>query len=278
MKKFLTLALTAMLTLSFASQSNATKFIEGKIVKIETDLPKVLDVDVCVGDVDENGHRDTVSQYVYKYFGGNIKKLDYSMYYPYENEKCDVINHSIGLYPILNGETEYENEQILNEYIEYEANKVNVFLKYHKWIIVESAGNNGKDSKVSSSLARYKDKYKNYEVNERLFVVGQIEKTKSGDYIHHFNYGDEVDFVVANYNEYVKGGHYSGTSFASPVVSGVIATLLESGIPQEDIRDVIGYEDEVHVYKGKEYKVFSAFNTFKNARDYIDSKETVDKN
>lgn len=99
---------------------------------------------------------------------------------------------------------------------------------------------------------------------------------EDGGYKHHFSYGDEIDFVVPNYKEDILNyrKNFTGTSFASPVVSGVISQLLKSGIPAEDIRSVIGFEDELHYHNGKSYKVFSITKTIKNAYSYHKEKRT----
>lgn len=104
-----------------------------------------------------------------------------------------------------------------------------------------------------------------------------IERNEDGNYIHHFSDGDYVDFVVANYNEGILDyeDDFQRTSYAAPVASALISQLLQSGIPKEDIRNVLGFEDKNHYYNGKEYKVLLIFKTIRNAYDYHKNKSNI---
>lgn len=272
-KKFIATTLALSLGLTLPLSASAMDF--SNVGKVRTNLSKVNDTVSCVND--SGKHLEEVQKFVEKYFDGKISELSTSNSGFLDNRglenyvECDVINYSIGIYPLFFGVA--DRAQKIKDFKEEEYNNLNSFLKQYDGIIVNSAGNEAGDSTQSSPLARYKEMSilkGETKDNYRLFVVGQIEIDKDGNYIHHFSGGDYVDFVVPNYNEGIL--HYQkdfqGTSYSAPVASALISQLLQSGIPKEDIRNVLGFEDKNHYYNGKEYKVLSVFKTIRNAYDY----------
>lgn len=199
-----------------------------------------------------------------------------------EHSNCNVVNYSWGwtldFYKrgLKLEDNRYEYEYIRDE--EYYG--VQRFLDGYKGIVVSSAGNaENADTILSSRIARYKDRNRElgrttYE--DRIFVVGQIEVTWDGEYIHHFSEGKYIDFVVPNYGRVTEmpdiPGLYEyhiGTSVASAETSGLFSQVLEMGVPQEALRSVLGFEDKDHVWNGITYKVLSFEKTIENAKKYV---------
>lgn len=273
------LLMSAMILLSqttpIASAFTINSF--DNIGKIRTNLPETKEVISCVND-SEGEHMDSVELFVKKYFDGETKQISFSNQNFYSNENvsefltCEVINFSIGRIPLFFGHEDRAKK--IEQFKEDEYYNINHFLDTYEGFIIAAAGNDD-DTIFSSPISRYKEKSKALEADEddklnRLIVVGQVEKLEDGKYKHHYSYGDEIDFFVPNYNEDILNykKDFTGTSFASPVVSGLISQLLKSGIPTEDIRNILGFEDEMHYYKGKSHKVLSVTKTIENAYSY----------
>lgn len=269
-------------TTPFASAATINSF--DNIGAVRTNLPVAKEVTSCVND-NKGGHMESVDLFVKKYFDGETKQLSVGTHNFASNKNasefltCDVINLSIGTIPIFIG---YENrEEKIKEFKIQEYYNIDEFLDTYEGFIVAAAGNEDDNTTFSSPVARYKEisktlKADNKEKVERLFVIGQIEKLEDGGYKHHFSHGEEIDFFVPNYKEDILNykEDFTGTSFASPVVSGLISQLLKSGIPTEDIRGVLGFEDELHHYNEKSYKILSVTKTIKNAYSYHKQKRT----
>lgn len=267
MKKII--LVTLFLCLILPIQANAFDLSKANIGMIRTNLPIVNQTNVCVSDIDKS-HSQVVSDFVYKYYNGQITQIQFNGYNFNTFQNCDVINSSIATIPFFFG---YRGEELKRKYQEFryeEYDQLYNFLHEYKGIIVESAGNEDEGTTYSSSIARFKEWSEDESINNRLFVVGQIEITDEGTYVHHFSYGDEIDFVVANYGEMVGNKRYTGTSYSSPVATAIISTLIQAGIPVEDIRDVIGYEEELHYWNGKSYRVLDVFKTIRNAYKYLE--------
>lgn len=248
------------------------------IGEVRTKLPEENNITACIND--NKGHGDIVEKFVKKYYDGKTELLlmsDYNTTNPSHYSKyshCDTLNLSIGRIPVFFGFKPADLERKKLEFKEKEYSGLEDFLSIYDGIIVSSAGNEDEDTTFSTDIARYKEKAKkvgNTKHLDRLFVVGQIENYEDGSYKHRYSYGEEIDFMVANYNEKLLGmeERHSGTSFAAPVATALISQMLQAGVPQEEIRNVLAFEDELHTHNGRSYKVLSVFKTIKSTYDYI---------
>lgn len=202
--------------------------------------------------------------------------------YVNEHSNCNVVNYSWAWTLAFHAkglkleDNRYEYEFIRDE----EYYSIKRFLDGYKGVVVSSAGNaENTDTLITSRIARYKDKNRELGVNtyeDRIFVVGQIEVTWDGEYIHHYSEGDYIDFVVPNYGrltEYPNQPglyeYHTGTSVASAETSGLFSQILEMGVPQSSLRSILGFEDKDHVWNGRTYKVLSFEKTMENAEKYV---------
>lgn len=236
---------------------------------------------LCIND--NKDHGDDIEGFAKKHFKGDVVRTDIYTQGIFEEDvheevykDCDVINYSFGTTPqyIKDGGKMEDNIEQFEKTMKWDHWAVNNFIKVYKGIIVSSAGNrDGGDTILSSPIARYKTmnerlNYDKAKDEERLFVVGQVEPNGLGGYIHHFSEGDKIDFVLPNYNAEMGGQTHIGTSTASGEVSGVIAQVLEIGVPQEEVRNILAYEKKDHVWNDKSYKVLSIKKTLQNANNY----------
>lgn len=138
------------------------------------------------------------------------------------NDNVDVINMSISL---------SENSETLREAV--------LLAERNDIVLVAASGND------SSDTAYYPASF------ECVLKVGA--SNESGTIANFSTRGEDVDFAAPGVNIYTtnKGGTYksvSGTSFASPIVAGLVATMLSSNpdLSSEDIKNIL-IENAVYV-------------------------------
>lgn len=277
MKKTFSIAtLSLFALLAFTTQVHAES-LYNYTEKVRTNLPHQVEVKVCINDTDE--HMDDVEKFVLKYFEAEPTKIPLEEANIASNDNlkafkdCDVTNYSIGILPIFFG---YEDRlERLENFRTEEIKNIDNYLSTYNGIIVSAAGNENGSSSFSSPLYRYKEKNQNSTYLDRLFVVGQIEENENGEYIHHYSYGEHVDFVVPNYNENIVGhkDNFRGTSFATAVATALISQMLQAGVLKEDIRGLLGFEDKQHYWEGKSYPVLSVRKTIQNTYKYLNEKK-----
>lgn len=147
------------------------------------------------------------------------------------NNNVDIINLSLGVDPsrLENGSDPY-----MDDAINYAVN--------NGVIVIAAAGNGGSDS--------IGDSYVDYPANmDSTIAVGAVDFNK--DIASFSNYGQNLDLVAPGVGIYSTWGYYdgynyetisdyynmSGTSMATPYVSGIAALLLANGVPSYEVRN-----------------------------------------
>lgn len=258
------------------------------VQKVETTLPNVRETKVCVIDKFENGtHGDWVVERVEKFFGGEIDKIDIDkefnltdyMYLSDEQRKrlsqCDVVNLSLW----WEDSTKLtENEKMVIK------SSIDSYLSRNDSILVTISGNSTQSSNGGVDNQSYlgvertyeKDKYTDLHYN-RTVLVGQLAYTHNS-YTSPFALSDTIDYLVPNWGENGRDGRqYLGTSFAAPVVTGVIANLLQAGIEKDVVKDMLVAGDN-YTKEEMTIGIIDINKTFKEANEFIDNKYASGKN
>lgn len=265
--------------------------IDSASAKNNKELEETPKLNLCIND--NINHGDEMEAFARKTYKGDVTRIDIYTKNIFDKKElhegsydnCSVINYSWNLLPtfFVNGEKLEDNMDKFEELSSSEYAVVDRFLDHYKGIVVSSAGNEENvDTILSSRIARYKrmnDKLGINKNEDRIFVIGQVEKNSNGGYNHKWSEGDKIDYVVANYMDTIEDKDNPGTlkpqvgtSMASASVSGLFAQILDMGVPQEDLRSVLGFEDKDHVWKGVTYKVLSFPKSLENAKNYVSKK------
>ena len=219
--------------------------------------PTVCILDVF--DVEEGStysHGERVMHMVGKRYQGPVTILPVEHFTflktPMEEwNKCDVINYSMGV------ESDNINTLIEKEFVR--------FLEQYDGIFIASAGNSGK-TENSSQWAYIREKHPTLNT-DNLFIVtqGQISDIGEQDAVSaaiKTSYGASIDLVVFNYGEYLYGQKQHGSSFASPVVTSVVANLLASGMPKEEVITKLNTLPNIEIgsYQYKQFAISNMYN------------------
>lgn len=220
----------------------------------------IKDIKVCVLDSfkkDNNdkdvlySHGENVMNMISKRYEGDIYLLpvehfSFAKTPIIEWNKCDVINYSMGV--------ESKNLNNINEkhFVQ--------FLKNYQGILIAAAGNEGQ-SKDSSQWSYIREKYKNELDTKNLLMVTQgLEE--DGVKSVPTSYGYDVDLIVFNYGEKLYGKKQYGSSFATPVVTSIIANLLTAGETNESIINKLSQLDNIQIdsYNYKNFDIQKMYN------------------
>lgn len=208
----------------------------------------------------EFSHGELVSRIINQRFSGDIWQYNANetSYSNYDFNECDVINYSMVLKESLRSERTFA-------FLER-------FMRQFEGIVVAAAGNEG-ESFLQSEWAGFKNQ-RGEETSwmERVILVTQG--------IHRFNheqisrkenvmsYGEEVDVIVFNGNEHMNTYALNGSSYATPVVTSIVANYLGMGVPPENIKAMIlqsgkTFTDQ-HGYRYTELHVKKAHDTLRH--------------
>lgn len=238
---------------------------ENQEVSLLNDIPfekeKNKQINVCILDSfkkdsnnkenDYYSHGENVMNMIGKRYEGNIYLLPVEHFTfgktPIsEWNKCDVINYSMGV------ESKNLNNTTEKYFIE--------FLKEYKGILIAAAGNEG-ETKENSQWSYIRSKYKNEINTSNLLLVtqGLIENEEKSIPT---SYGYDIDLVVFNYGEKLYGKKQYGSSFATPVVTSIVANLLASGETNASILEKINNLNKITI-DSYTYKNFDISEMYK---------------
>ncbi|RGZ00133.1 S8 family serine peptidase [Clostridium sp. AM58-1XD] len=141
---------------------------------------------------------------------------------------------------------------------------------YHDFIIVQSAGNKGRDAFYTMDFCSVNDEncidsvgeFSKQDILDRIIVVGAAEQIDEGYRLCEVRtekakwqscWGDQVDIVAPGRDIYTtigttkiersqeNYGYFDGTSAAAPVVSGVAALVwsVNPGLTGAEVRDIV---------------------------------------
>lgn len=198
-------------------------------------------------------HGELVVDLIRNYYKGdiytiNMSKFEYNSSTMLLLSNCDVVNFSF-----IN---EVEDQE-LNDFIYVMLS----FLDSRGTIVIASAGNEyGKDSYTINANS----KIKKDGFGGNLFIISQAILTNNTPEITQSS-GNEIDFVVVNDDMYYNGNPISGTSFAAPVVSSVVANLLDVGVQKNYLFDTLK-TDKSFTYDNVNYSIFLIEDAYKNAK------------
>lgn len=240
---------------------NKSNSIENFPLLNDTSFKKEItkDVNVCILDSFKKddkeevyySHGENVMNMISKRHEGNIYLLPVEHFTfgktpMSEWNKCDVINYSMG---VESKNLNYANE---NHFVH--------FLKEYKGILVVAAGNEG-ETKENSQWSYIRSKYKE-ELNTRNLLIVTQGLVEDEEKIVPTSYGYDIDLIVFNYGEKLYGKKQYGSSFATPVVTSVIANLLTAGETNDSIIEKINKLDKV-VINSYTYKNFNITDMYK---------------
>lgn len=277
----------ASLLYSNASSSNKSLFLEK--VK-ESELTRD-EVNVCVYDNfkleykhdDYSGvyyHGDIVKGFIKKYmFKDDAIKINTFdsdennlFFYEYDEKlrDCDVLNISMTFH-IENHNDFTEDEMInINNML---IKNLNNFLTASNAFTVASAGNSSSDTSDQTLFSFMRKNITDSENKNNYLIVGQLEKTHTLE--NSFAYGDSIDIMVPNKWEVLDNYKYSGTSYASPVISATAANLYLAGFDYNEIYTLITSSSSLYQDNYSTYPLLDEEELYKKAIEQLEIKQNT---
>lgn len=270
------------------SNGNSNKNLFLEMVN-ESELKKD-NVNVCIYDDYKKEHKyedsseifyhgsiveDFLNKYIYK--DNSIKLHRYESYsndlfykgYDETIKNCDIMNISMSFF--IDDNTIPETTR--KEYEKMLAGYLDEFLAESNAFVVASAGNAYKDANQQTLFAIMRETIKDSKNKYNYLVTGQIEKKSS--YNNSFAYGESVDIMVANKWEVIGDYQYTGTSYASPVISAIAANLFLAGFNYEEIHNLLTSSSIIYQDNYSTYPVLNEDEIYKKAIEEFKIKEDL---
>lgn len=243
------------------------EIIKQKYNSIDFTFTKREKQNVCVIDgfesneSDKYTHGEKVTYIINRHYNGDIKQYNflYSSYTNYSFYNCDVINYSLVVKDFNRNEDTFKS--------------IEDFMSKYNGIMVVSSGNEG-DTITQSEWSSYKNANPEKEWINRLIIVGQGRTLESSDSQPTLNiessFGEEIDIFVPNFLEVLDGEYLTGSSFAAPVITSMVANALSVGVDVNDVKKLIISSDDLPTTNYNEnVSVFNMKKSISNIENYL---------
>lgn len=203
---------------------------------------KVYEPKVCVVDSDQE-HAKNVIKTLREAFAGEIYKLDFQEFLTavHDYDFCDIFSVSVAL-------TEPLSNQQIKQFKTF----------FNKWggVLVMAAGN---DETKKVEEEQYLAELKKISLDQ-VIIVGEAELKENEIVYANVAYGELVDIVIPSRGIYIDDERRGGTSYATPIVAGTAAQILERhGIlsPEKIKARIIDSDYFIEDDKGYRYPVLN---------------------
>lgn len=214
-----------------------------------------------------------LNKYLFKDNAINIDKFESdsnNIFYGEYDKKmndCDILNVSMSFFL----EDETVSDTLKEQYIKVLNNSLDGFLTSSNAFVVASAGNNATNATEQTLFATMREGNVDSTNKNNYLIVGQIEKNNGFD--NSFAYGKSVDLMVANKWEILGNYKYTGTSYASPVVSAIAANLYMAGFDYKEIHELLTSSSTTYKDAYTSYPVLNENEVYKKAIEKLSTKK-----